>query len=260
MQPSGTVVVLANVDGASKAVLPAGYTFTNGVIAWSSPAGGAAFGTPGQGLANEGKLLANSRTAGDMPAAGAVALDETHILAYGDSYPFGSGATDFTLAAPAPARTPVVDHSGTFVEGFADGAQIASAPAGGGQYLAVAVGGDPKGCGAGEEAGFSFLIGTPAALQSGDVARLHGDRLPGQLAGAGRRRTRRGRDRRPRRGGRRTGRPWIRRGLLANVQHHDRYVRRARPDQRRDSTHARWSREPERLLRRRRRPLRGVVR
>ena len=89
MQPSGTVVVLTNVDGANKAVLPAGYAFANGVIAWSSPAGGAAFGAPGQGIANDGKLLAESQEAGDMPAAGAVALDATHILTYGDSYPFG---------------------------------------------------------------------------------------------------------------------------------------------------------------------------
>ena len=166
VQPSGTVVVLTNVDGANKAVLPGGYAFANGVIAWSSPAGGATFGTPGQGLANAGKLLAESQEAGDMPAAGAVALDETDILTYGDSSPFGKGATDFTLAAPAPAATPKIDPKGEFVEQFADGAQVASTPAGAGQYLAVVVGGAAKGCAGMEETGFSFVVGTPAALQT----------------------------------------------------------------------------------------------
>ncbi len=170
VQPSGTVVVLANVDGASKAALPSlpkGYSVGNGVIAWSSPAGGAAFGTSGQGIANEGKLLADSQEAGDMPAGGAVALDATDILTYGDSYPFGSGATDFTLTAPAPAATPVVDKGGKFAEQFADGAQIASAPYPEhlGEYLAVAVGGAAKGCSGAEETGFSFVTGTAAGLQ-----------------------------------------------------------------------------------------------
>ena len=167
VQPSGTVVVLTNVEGASAAALPKGYSSGNGVIAWSSAAGGAGFAAPGQGIANEGgKLLAESQAAGDMPAAGAVALDASDILTYGDSFPFGSGATDFTLTAPAPSATPVVDHTGTFVEQFADGAQVASAPAGAGQYLAVAVGGAAKGCAGAEETGFSFAIGTPTALQS----------------------------------------------------------------------------------------------
>jgi hypothetical protein len=169
VQPSGTVVVLTNVDGASKAVL-GGYAIANGVIAWSSAAGGGAFGTPGQGLKNGGKLLAESQEAGDMPAAGAVALDAEHILTYGDTHPFGSGATAFTLSAPAPAATPVVDHSGEFAEQFADGAQIASAPDAklAGKYLAVAVGGaaGAKGCSGEEETGFSFAVGTPAELQS----------------------------------------------------------------------------------------------
>ncbi|MGC2373802.1 MAG: hypothetical protein WA484_08005 [Solirubrobacteraceae bacterium] len=168
VQPSGTVVVLTNVDGANKEVRPTGYAFANGVIAWSSPAGGAAFATPGQGLENGGKLLAESQGAGDMPAGGAVALDATHILTYGDSYPFGSGATDFTLSSPAPSATPVVDKSGTFAEQFADGAQIASAPDAKlpGQFIAVAVGGSAKGCSGEEETGFSFVVGTPTALQS----------------------------------------------------------------------------------------------
>lgn len=166
VQPSGTVVVLTNVDGANKAVLPGGYAFANGVIAWSSPAGGATFGTPGQGLANGGKLLAESQEAGDMPAGGAIALDETDILTYGDSFPFGKGATDFTLAAPAPAATPKIEPKGEFAEQFADGTQVASTPAVAGQYLAVVVAGAAKGCGTSEETGFSFVIGTPAALQT----------------------------------------------------------------------------------------------
>jgi len=170
VQPSGTVVVLTNVDGASKAV-QGGYAVANGVIAWSSPAGGAAFGTPGQGIANGGKLLAESQGAGDMPAGGAVALDSAgDILTYGDSHPFGSGATDFTLAKPAPSTTPVVDSSGEFAEQFADGAQVTSAPDAElpGSYLAVAVGGaaETKACTSAAETGFSFVVGTPAALQS----------------------------------------------------------------------------------------------
>ncbi len=168
VQPSGTVVVLANVDTTSKAVL-GGYAVANGVIAWSSPAGGAAFGSPGQGIANEGRLLAESQGAGDMPAAGAVALDATgDILTYGDTHPFGKGATDFTLAASAPAPTPKIEPKGEFAEQFADGSQVASAPDAKlpGKYLAVAVGGAAKGCAGAEETGFSFVIGTAAELQS----------------------------------------------------------------------------------------------
>ncbi|HXR28470.1 MAG TPA: hypothetical protein VN772_02745, partial [Solirubrobacteraceae bacterium] len=94
------------------------------------------------------------------------ALDETHILTYGDTFPFGKGATDFTLTAPAPGPTPKIEPKGEFAEQFADGAQIASTPAGAGQYLAVAVGGAAAGCAGQEETGFSFVVGTPAALQT----------------------------------------------------------------------------------------------
>jgi hypothetical protein len=169
VQPGGAVVVVANVEGASKAVLPSGYSFTDGVIAWSSAAGGAGFVAPGGGLANGGKLLANSHGAGEMPAGGALALDATHILTYDDMYPFGSGATDFTLSAPAPAATPVVDKGEAFGESLeANGTRVAAMPAPGapGKYLIVVVGAASGKCSGADATGYSDAIGTPAALQT----------------------------------------------------------------------------------------------
>ncbi len=167
VQPSGTVVVLTNVDGANKAVLPGGYAFANGVIAWSSPAGGATFGTPGQGLANAGKLLAESQEAGDMPAAGARGARRNST-----SSPTATASRSAKARRTSRSRRrrrlprPRSNRKGEFVEQFADGAQVASTPAGAGQYLAVVVGGAAKGCAGMEETGFSFVVGTPAALQA----------------------------------------------------------------------------------------------
>ena len=57
--PGGTVVVLANIEGVAAAAEPAGYD-SDGVVAWSSKAGGAAFATGEQGIATKGKLLAEA--------------------------------------------------------------------------------------------------------------------------------------------------------------------------------------------------------
>ena len=172
VQPGGTVVVVANVYGANSAVEPSGYTVADGVIAWSSVAGGAGFRAPGQGLASGGKLLAEVGNGDYMPARGAVALDATHLETYGNDYPFGSSATDFTLGTPAPRPTPSVDHSGGFGSVlFADGSQVAAIPAPGGQYTVVVVGtsggGTAGGCPSGTQVstGYSHATGTPAALQ-----------------------------------------------------------------------------------------------
>jgi hypothetical protein len=167
--PSGEVVVVAYVDGASSEVLPSGYTEADGEIAWRSPANGEEFAKPGQGLANGGKLLAEAR--GEMPDHGALALNATSILTYGNQYPDESGATDFTLTSPAPKVTPLVD----LAEEFGDNpalSQVAAveAPTKSGEYLVVAAGNDaytPKGCAGGSGAGTGYGVakGTPAALQ-----------------------------------------------------------------------------------------------
>lgn len=169
--PGGTVVVLANIEGVAAAAEPAGYTDSEGVVAWSSAAGGAAFATAGQGIATNGKLLAEAP--GYMPGAGAVALNSTDFLTYGNSYPFGNGATDFSLTTPAPSTTPVVDHKQEFGNrGSVDGSQLAAEeyPAKSGKYVVVTVGSDldtPAGCPAGSEEGTGYGVGsgTPEALQ-----------------------------------------------------------------------------------------------
>jgi hypothetical protein len=169
VQPGGAVVVLGQLDGAGAA---AGYG-GDGVVAWSSPAGGSAFAGGNQGLADGGRLLANSARTGDSPSGGATALGDADIGVYGDLYPFGSGFTDFDLSTPAPSPTPVADRTGDFgdQEGAA-GTQVASIPDPGapGQYIVVAVGGDsaaPPGCPSGSlGTGFGVGVGTPAALQT----------------------------------------------------------------------------------------------
>jgi len=172
VMPGGTVVVVTNVEDANSAVLSPGYTGTSGVIAWSSPANGEAFGNAGQGIANAGKLLAEGR--GEMPAQGALALNATSILTYGNQHPYASGATDFTLTGPALKETPLVDHTEEFGDQeFSDGSQVAAEEitAKPGEYLVVAAGSDgvtPKECPLGSELGTGYGVakGTPAALQS----------------------------------------------------------------------------------------------
>ena len=168
VQPGGTVVVLAEIDGASAA---AGYA-GEGIVAWSSSAGGATFAGGTQGIALSGKLLAGTLNAGDPPSGGAVALDATDIGVYGDTQPFGSGFTDFSLTAPAPAHPPVLDHTGAFSNEGSPAVQLASVPdaSAPGEYIVVAVGADPNapaGCPSGSAAtGFGVGVGTPAALQT----------------------------------------------------------------------------------------------
>lgn len=171
VMPGGTVVVVANADGVDSAAVPSGYSGSDGVIAWSSPAGGASFGEAHQGIADSGKLLAEGH--GEMPSEGALALDATHILTYGNEYPFESGATDFTLTSPAPKETPLVDHTEEFGEQlFTDSAQLAvqEVPAKSGEYLVVTAGSDldtPKECPGGSEEGTGYGVakGKPETLQ-----------------------------------------------------------------------------------------------
>lgn len=160
--PGGTVVVLANIEGVAAAAEPSGYD-SDGVVAWSSPAGGAAFATGEQGIATKGKLLAEA--AGYMPNAGAVALNSTEFLTYGNSYPFSNGATDFTLTKPAPSTTPLVDHKEEFGDqDYVDGTQLAAEeyPAKSGEYTVVTVGADldtPAGCPPGSDEGTGYGVG-----------------------------------------------------------------------------------------------------
>jgi hypothetical protein len=169
--PDGTVVLVANVEGASEKAESAGYENEAGEIAWSSPPNGEAFAAAGQGIANGGKLLAEA--SGEMPDQGAAALGATHIFTYGNVFPFGSGATDFTLTGPAPKETPVPDASGEFGSSlFSDGSQLAVEEESGkpGEYLAVTVGSDadtPKECpdGSEEGTGYGVATGTPEQLQ-----------------------------------------------------------------------------------------------
>ena len=171
--PSGQVVVLGEIEGASAADEPLGYTSASGVVAWSSPAGGAAFASAGQGIANGGLLLASTPGTGEAPSGGAIALDATDIGVYGDSQPFGNGFTDFGLSAPAPSTTPTVDSTADYGDQLeTDGAQVASIPsaANPGQYTVVTVGGADSatpGCPSGTQSatGYATATGTPASLQ-----------------------------------------------------------------------------------------------
>ena len=167
--PGGQVVVVAEVDGANSAAYPAGYP-AEGVVAWSSPAGGAAFASATQGIADGGEVLAPSP--GDAPSGGAIALDPAgDIGVFGDGA-LGNGFTDFNLATPAPAAAPVVDSTGQYGDALGiTGEQVASVPTPGapGAYTVVAVGGSfNSGC-AGSTAsavGFGAGAGTAAQLQS----------------------------------------------------------------------------------------------
>jgi hypothetical protein len=168
VMPGGTVVVVANIDGASEKVKPAGYTSSAGVIAWKSPAGGTEFDKAGQGIANGGKLLAAA--SGEMPNQGALALGASNILTYGNERPFGSGATDFTLTTPALKETPLVDLTEEFgYNGSVSQLAAVETSAKSGKYLVVTAGNDPyspKECpGAEEGTGYGVAIGTPAELQ-----------------------------------------------------------------------------------------------
>ncbi len=106
-----------------------------------------------------------------MPNQGALALNATSILTYGNQEPFGSGATDFSLGSPAPKTTPQVD----LAEEFGDNGSVSQLAAvetspKSGKYLVVTAGNDPGNpteCPAGSETGTAYgvAVGTPAELQ-----------------------------------------------------------------------------------------------
>ncbi|MGO9959553.1 MAG: hypothetical protein ACLP50_26850 [Solirubrobacteraceae bacterium] len=157
-----TPVVVAEVDAAAAAAEPSGYADI-GVLAWS--------GSP-LTLDNGGKLLASSLGAGDLGSAGAVALDATHIAVAGNTHPHGSGFTDFTLGASAPATTPAIDQANGG-ENYGDqegvtGSQLATIPDGPTGEVAVVVGGaqNPPGCpnGSSYATGYAAAAGAPATL------------------------------------------------------------------------------------------------
>ena len=163
VQPGGRVVVAATVSGADSGADPPGYAGT-GVVAWTSPAGGGAFGSTGEGIADGGEVLANTTDAG-----GAVALDATDIGIYA---PGGAGFTDFTVDAPAPSTTPVVNStSESGNQGGISGNQLASVPdpSAPGRFIVVGVGValNAPGCPTGQESsGLGVGIDTPTGLQS----------------------------------------------------------------------------------------------
>jgi hypothetical protein len=173
VQPGGDVVVLAEADGVASATEPAGYSGI-GAVAWSSAAGGSAFASGDQGIEDGGTLLASTAGSGDAPGEGAIALNASDIGVYGNSYPFGSGFTDFAPGTSAPSATPVPDSTGDYGDQLEiTGNQVASIPdpAVPGEYIVVAVGADygsPSGCPSGttEATGYGVAIGTPAELQT----------------------------------------------------------------------------------------------
>jgi hypothetical protein len=129
VEPAGGVVVVANLDGVNEAVKPSSKYTAVGVAAWVSAAGGGAFASGAQGLADGGDLLAPDIGDGDPPDAGAVALggsDEVGV--FGDSYPFGNSFAAFNPTTPAPATTPKPEPGGElYAENlYVDGGQIAA--------------------------------------------------------------------------------------------------------------------------------------
>ena len=162
VEAGGTVVVIDELYGVLKAASPAGYE-KEGVAAWSSPAGGAAFAVD-----NEGILLASSYHAGDMPQNGATTLGAGRIATYGDDTN-ESGFMDFTLAASAPAPTPTVDHTTKYdAYVLTTGSQLAAIPnpEEAGAFIVVVVGADGKAaCTSEDSTGYGVAVGTPAQLQ-----------------------------------------------------------------------------------------------
>ena len=73
IEPGGRIVVLGDVSGEDRSADPPGYDGGGGVVAWSSPAGGSAFATPLQGIADAGVLLAPAH-GGEPSSGGAIVL------------------------------------------------------------------------------------------------------------------------------------------------------------------------------------------
>ncbi len=163
VESDGTAVVLDELEGVEAAAVPSGYP-AEGVVAWSSPAGGAAWS-----VANGGVLLAPSQGAGDMPQNGATMLGPGQIAVYGNDTG-GSGFTDFTLTAEAPKTSPTVDPSGHYdAYELSTGSQLAAIPdpeEPAHSYLVVVVGADgTASCPSEDATGYSYATGTPTELQ-----------------------------------------------------------------------------------------------
>lgn len=146
VEPEGGVVLVADLDPVSAAVTPSGWD-SRGVVAWSSAAGGSAFGGAGQGLDDSGELLAPER--GYTPAQGAAALGSSEVGVFGNAHPFGNGFAAFGLSKPFATKeseSPEPDTSGEVFgdELGADGTQMAALPntPKSGEDLVVTVGGD----------------------------------------------------------------------------------------------------------------------
>jgi hypothetical protein len=145
VEPEGGVVLVADLDPVSAAATPSGWA-ARGVVAWSSAAGGAAFGASGQGLDDGGELLAPER--GYTPAQGAVALGSSEVGVFGNAYPFGNGFAAFGLSKPFATKeseSPEPDTSNLFGDELsADGTEMAALPntPKSGEDLVVTVGGD----------------------------------------------------------------------------------------------------------------------
>lgn len=144
VEPEGGVVLVADLDPVSVAATPSGWT-SRGVVAWSSAAGGAAFGQSGQGLDDGGELLAPER--GYTPEQGAVALGSSEVGVLGNAEPFGNGFAAFGLSKPFAtneSESPEPDTTHFFGRGQADGTEMAAllnTPKSG-EDLVVTVGGD----------------------------------------------------------------------------------------------------------------------
>ena len=144
MPDSGQVVVVADVEGVASSryskVDPPGYTGGEGDVAWASPAGGAGFAQPGEGLHADGMF----RAAGVPPEAGAVALSPT-VIAVFENDTYQRSFADFTLTSPAPATPADPSPSGGFGQGSgSDSGQLAaepvSTPAGDDLVVGIALG------------------------------------------------------------------------------------------------------------------------
>ncbi len=170
IEPGGGAVVLARASFVEAKVVPPGYP-TVGVIAWSSPAGGAGFAAAGGGLAGSGDLLAPAVGNSVVPAAGAVALGSGELGVFGNAYPYPTTFAGFGLTSLAPTSPPSPDESELFDEGETgadDLAALLNTPTAG-RDLLVAVGEDfSKGtlapCASSLSTGYNFADTTFAGL------------------------------------------------------------------------------------------------
>jgi hypothetical protein len=175
IEPGGRIVVLGEVSGEDRSADPPGYGGGGGVVAWSSPAGGSAFATPQQGIADTGILLAPAH-GGQPSSGGAIVLGGSAIGVFGSDSVTGAYPlefTDFTLAASAPSAPPGVDPARdvTSADTAFSSNGVASAPDPGapGKYIVVvaALGATARGCKKGPAggSGYGVGVGTPAQLQ-----------------------------------------------------------------------------------------------